>query len=69
MINKNGIKELVLVKFALVSMNRMVISASVNRYLPLINYKRNIETESKMDLYGRQLIFQVNSEKGGKVNI
>ncbi len=50
----------------MVSMDRNVIMVTVNRFLPLINYKRNIENLSKIDLYGRQLIFQAKSKQGGK---
>ena len=42
---------------------------NVNRYTPLVNYKRQIETLSKLDLYGRKLIFQGKTQAGGKVNI
>jgi len=41
----------------------------VNRFLPLINYKRNIENLSKTDLYGRQLVFYVKNSQGGKVPV
>lgn len=42
---------------------------NVNRYTPLVNYKRQIETLSKLDLYGRKLIFQGKTQQGGKANI
>lgn len=30
----------------------------VNPYYPLINYKRQLENTSKIDLYGKKLIFK-----------
>jgi hypothetical protein len=42
---------------------------TINRFIPLINYKRNIENQSKIDLYGRQLIFQTKTLQGTKINI
>jgi hypothetical protein len=66
MMKKSEGKDVVLVKFTLLSMEKMIISVNVNRFLPLINYKRNIETESKIDLYGRQLIFQVSNNQNIK---
>jgi hypothetical protein len=62
--NKSEDKELVTVKFTLSSMDRQVEVRTVNRFLPLVNYKQSIETLSKVDLYGRQLVFQARNQEG-----
>lgn len=30
----------------------------VNRYLPLMNYKRQLENNSRIDLYGKRMTFK-----------
>ena len=42
---------------------------AVNRFIPLLNYKRQIENQHKVDLYGRKLLFKVEIEKGRKANV
>ena len=42
---------------------------SVNRFVPLINYKRQIENQHKIDLYGRKLIFKTEIDKTNKANV
>ena len=37
--------------------------------MPLINYKRQIENQYKIDLYGRKLIFKAEIDKTKKANV
>ena len=46
-----------------------VAMISVNRFVPLINYKRQIENQHKIDLYGRKLIFKAEIDKAKKANV
>jgi hypothetical protein len=34
----------------------------VNPFLPLFNYKRQIETGTKIDLYGKKISFKYSSQ-------
>jgi hypothetical protein len=39
------------------------ITVMVNRFTPLINYKRQIENAARVDLYGRKLIFRTSKSQ------
>ena len=46
-----------------------VAMISVNRFVPLINYKRQIENQHKIDLYGRKLIFKAEIDNTNSANV
>lgn len=58
MIAENGMGS-VRVKFSFPNeLNSKPFEIVVNPYYPLFNYKRQIETNSKIDLYGKKLNFE-----------
>ena len=52
-------KETIAVRFHLLGgQGNKVAMICVNKFIPLINYKRQIESQHKVDLYGRKLVFK-----------
>ena len=68
--NRPDNKENISVRFILATdFSNKVTMISVNRFVPLINYKRLIENQYKVDLYGRRLVFKAEIHPGVKKNI